>query len=166
MIAAFVALRAVNAYGDPLPWTSQRSPLYTFFSFLACSKYPPSLCYLLMTLGPALVFLGLADGVGAADARGVRFFVTFGRVPFFFYVLHVPLMHTAAVVVGAALWGGAGASAFAHKLFLPPAESALYGFSLPVVYLVWVLVVLALYLPSRWFAGVKARGRSAVWSYL
>jgi uncharacterized membrane protein len=166
LCVAFVALRALNVYGDPRPWAPQRSPLLTFFSFLACSKYPPSLCYLLMTLGPSLVFLGLADGVDAAKTRWVRPLVTFGRVPFFFYVLHVPLMHGAAVIVGALLWGGAGVTAFAHKLFLPPAEYARYGFSLPVVYLAWALVVLALYAPCRWFAGVKARSRAAWVSYL
>lgn len=166
LTVAFVAVRAVNIYGDPHPWTAQRSSLYTFFSFLACSKYPPSLCYLLMTLGPAIAFLGLVDGVDAARSRWAGPLVIFGRVPFFFYVLHVPLMHGAAVAVGALGWGAAGAAAFGHKLLLPPAAYARYGFSLPVVYLVWVLVVLALYAPCRWFAGVKARSRAAWVSYL
>ena len=92
LVVAFVALRTWNHYVDPLPWKRQRSPLITFFSFLACSKYPPSLAYLLMTLGPALVLLGLADGI---TARWTRPFVIFGRVPFFYYVLHVPLIHAA-----------------------------------------------------------------------
>jgi uncharacterized membrane protein len=160
---AFVVVRAVNVYGDPRPWTPQGSPLFTVFSFLSCSKYPPSLEYLLMTLGPAIVFLGLVDGTAS---RWARPFVTFGRVPFFFYVLHVPLLHGAAVALGAALGGAAVASGFQHKITLPAAESARFGYSLPVVYLAWALVVLALYPACRWFAGVKARSRAAWLSYL
>jgi uncharacterized membrane protein len=160
---AFVIVRAVNVYGDPRPWASQRWPLFTLLSFVACSKYPPSLDYLLMTLGPAIVFLGLVDG---AAPRWARPFVTFGRVPFFFYVLHVPLLHGAAVAVGWALEGPAAGRGFIHKIFLPDAEVTRIGFSLPVVYLAWVLVVLALYPACRWFAGVKARSRAAWLSYL
>ena len=160
---AFVAVRALDGYGDPRPWSAQRSPLFTVFSFLACSKYPPSLDYLLMTLGPAIVFLGAIDG---ASPRWVRPLVTFGRVPFFYYVLHVPLVHGAAVAVGALLMGAGGARAFAHKILLSGPETARFGFSLPVVYLAWALVVLALYPACRWFAGVKARSRSPWLSYL
>jgi uncharacterized membrane protein len=164
---AFVALRALDGYGDPRPWTTQRSPLFTLFSFLACSKYPPSLAYLLMTLGPAITFLGAIDAAVEGGApRWARPFVTFGRVPFFYYVLHVPLLHGAAVALGALLMGAAGATAFAHKILLSDADTARFGFSLPVVYLAWALVVLALYPPCRWFAGVKARNRSAWLSYL
>lgn len=160
---AFVVVRGLDGYGDPHPWTSQRTPLLTFFSFLACSKYPPSLAYLLMTLGPAIIFLGLVDGIAA---RWTRPFVTFGRVPFFYYVLHVPLLHTAAIGVGALVYGAGASAAFAHKILLPPAEYGRYGFSLPVVYAAWLLVVLTLYPLCRWFAGVKARSRAAWLSYL
>jgi uncharacterized membrane protein len=164
---AFVALRALDRYGDPQPWTAQRSPLFTVFSFLACTKYPPSLDYLLMTLGPALAVLGVLDGRLAAGGppRWARPLVTFGRVPFFYYVLHVPLLHGAAVALGAALMGAAGAHAFAHKILLPDAESARFGFSLPVVYVAWALAVLALYPACRWFAALKARSRAAWLSY-
>src|SRR3954470_4343085 len=163
MVLAFVALRGANGYGDPRPWTSQRTPLVTLFSFLACRKHPASLCYLLMTLGPALAFLGLAEGI---TARWARPLVSFGRVPFFYYLLHVPLIHAAAVASGAILGGAAGASAFAHKLFLPGVETMRWGFSLPVVYVAWALVVFSLYPVCRWFAGVKARRRAAWLSYL
>ena len=162
MILAFVALRAVNGYGDPRPWTAQRTPLFTLLSFLACRKHPPSLCFLLMTLGPALAFLGLA---GEIAGRWARPFTTFGRVPFFYYLLHVPLTHGAAVAIGAILGAAPGASAFVHKLFLPPAETMRWGFSLPVVYLAWALVVLSLYPACKYFAGVKARSRAAWSSY-
>jgi uncharacterized membrane protein len=160
---AFVALRALNGYGDPRPWTAQASPVATLFSFLACNKYPPSLAYLLMTLGPAIALLGLIDG---AAPRWARPLVTFGRVPFFYYVTHVPLLHGFAVLLGAVLLGSAGASAFIHKVALPSDVSARFGFSLPIVYLMWALVVLALYPLCRWFAGVKARSRARWLSYL
>jgi uncharacterized membrane protein len=163
LTVAFVVVRAINRYGDPRPWTPQSSPLLTVFSFLACSKYPPSLDYLLMTLGPAIAFLGVVDGVAA---RWTRPFVTFGRVPFLFYVAHVPLLHGAAAGVGALLFGGAGAAVFVNKMLSSPADWARYGFSLPFVYVAWVLAVLALYPVCRWFAGVKARNRAAWLSYL
>jgi hypothetical protein len=92
--------------------------------------------------------------------------VTFGRVPFFYYVLHVPLLHGLAVALAAATWGAAGAQAVMHKIMLPDPESARYGHSLPVVYAAWAVVVLLLYPLCRWFAGVKARNRSAWLSYL
>jgi uncharacterized membrane protein len=165
---AFVVLRAVNHYGDPSPWTAQRSLLFTAFSFLACSKYPPSLDYLLMTLGPAIAFLGWIDGrLGErATPAWARPFVTFGRVPFFYYVLHVPLLHGLAVALGTVVYGAAGAATIAHRILLPDAEAARVGFSLPVVYAAWLVVVLALYPACRWFAGVKSRHRSAWLSYL
>jgi uncharacterized membrane protein len=165
---AFVVIRAVNHYGDPLPWSAQRSPLFTAFSFLACTKYPPSLDYLLMTLGPAIAFLGWIDGrlADRPTPAWARPFVTFGRVPFFYYVVHVPLLHGLAVALGIAVLGTGAASAIAHKILLPDAQAARVGFSLPVVYAAWILVVLALYPACRWFAGVKARHRSAWLSYL
>jgi len=167
LVLAFVVVRGLDRYGDPRPWAAQRSPLFTMFSFLACSKYPPSLDYLLMTLGPAIVFLGVVDRMcDGASPRWARPLVTFGRVPFFYYVLHVPLLHGAAVAIGALQGGAAGATGFQHKILLPDAESARFGFSLPVVYLAWALVVLTLTPACRWFAGVKARNRSPWLSYL
>jgi uncharacterized membrane protein len=160
---AFVAVRAFNHYGDPHPWTSQPTPLYTLFSFLACSKYPPSLDYLLMTLGPAILLLGLIEGLAARRSRPL---VIFGRVPFFYYVVHVWLLHGAAVLTGMLVFGAAAAPSFAGKMFLPPAQYAHFGFALPIVYLAWALAVLALYPACRWFAGVKARNRAAWLSYL
>jgi uncharacterized membrane protein len=160
---AFVVLRLVNRYGDPLPWTSQRSPLFTLFSFLACTKYPPSLDYLLMTLGPAITFLGLADG---ATAPWTKPFVTFGRVPFFYYVLHVPLLHALAVLLGALTLPPGAATAIVHKITLPNDVSTRFGFPLPVIYAAWIAVVALLYPLCRWFAALKARNKSPWLSYL
>ena len=158
LTAAFVALRAINGYGDPAPWTGQASPVYTLLSFLNTTKYPPSLLFLLMTLGPALVLLGLFDRTPGPIAR---FFITFGRVPFFFYILHFYLIHLLALV--AAAWTGFDVRQFLVMPFSFPQE---YGFSLGVAYMVWIGVVLVLYWPCRWFGELKARKTDAWLSYL
>jgi uncharacterized membrane protein len=153
----FVVVRAVNIYGDPRPWFSQKDAMFTFFSFINCSKYPPSLSYLLMTLGPAILAMALFDGpLGAAG----RVFVVFGRVPMFFYLIHAPFAHLLAAFAALSRYG---ANAWGIDPFNPPAD---YGYSLPVVYLVWAGVVITLYLPCRWYAGVKQRRRDWWLSYL
>ena len=160
LTAAFVVLRAANGYGDPRPWSSQPTGLATFLSFLNCEKYPPSLAFLLMTLGPSIALLGLADrGVGRLGAP----LVVVGRVPLFYYVLHIYLIHAAALLATAwvgdpldTLWDGF------HPMFKPPGS----GFPLPVVYVAWVGVVLALYPACRWFASVKQRRDDWWLSYL
>ena len=166
-VALFVALRFLNVYGDPLPWASQaRGAWYTFLSFLNTQKYPPSLLFLLMTLGPAVIALALFD-TGREPGALLRPFVTFGRVPLFYYVLHVPLMHLTAVVFAYVKYGRA------EWLFVnwpppgqPQPEPEGYGYNLWVVYAVWLGVVLALYPLCRWFAAVKSRRRDAWLSYL
>lgn len=162
---AFVVLRTINIYGDPRPWAPKQSTLFTIFSFVNTNKYPPSLAYLLMTLGPALLLLALIE----RTRRGrplLEPLLAFGRVPLFFYVLHLPLLH--AMAVGLQMFRGGDASWMfgtppAPSVFTPPAD---YGYGLPVVYLVWAIAVLLLYLPCRWFAGVKARRRDPWLSYL
>ncbi|MGH7527313.1 MAG: DUF1624 domain-containing protein, partial [Gemmatimonadales bacterium] len=143
---AFIALRALNAYGDPSHWSPQASPLFTLLSFLNTTKYPPSLLFLLMTLGPAIVSLVLFERLSGPVAR---FFIVYGRVPLFYYILHLFLIHGLAVLV-AELTGFGARSLMTMWLSLP----ATWGFGLPVVYLVWAVVVLALYPLCRWFAGV------------
>jgi uncharacterized membrane protein len=168
-VVLFVALRALNVYGDPRPWEFQeRGAWYTFLSFLNTSKYPPSLLFLLMTLGPSIIAVALFDrGEGARPPLLLRPFVVFGRVPMFYYLLHVPLMHLVAIAFAYAKYG------HAEWLFLnwlspgqPPLEPPGYGYDLLVVYLVWLGVVAALYPLCRWFAGVKRRRRDAWLSYL
>jgi len=157
----FVLLRGTNLYGDPAPWTSQKDALFTFFSILNCHKYPPSLSYLLMTLGPALMVLSLLD---RGTPRWLQPILVFGRVPLFYYVLHLPLIHALSVIVaylrhGRADWlfGNSGVSSGAPSDF---------GFGLPIVYLVWFGVVLSLYPVCHWFAEVKRRHPCAWLSYL
>lgn len=157
-MTAFVVLRAMNGYGDPKPWSTQTSGTFTVLSFLNVTKYPPSLLFLLMTLGPAIALLPLLERV---SGPGARFFVVYGRVPLFYYVLHLYLIH--AVAIGAAYLAGHDVRSFFTVFSFFPTE---YGFGLPVVYLVWVAVVATLYPPCRWFAGVKQRRRDAWLSYL
>lgn len=166
-VALFVVLRAANVYGDPTPWVSQgRGAWYTLLSFLNTQKYPPSLLFLLMTLGPSIIAVALFDREREPGALA-RPFIVFGRVPLFYYLLHVPLMHLVAVVFAYVKYG------HAEWLFLnwpPPGAPQLqpegYGYDLRVVYLVWLGVVAALYPLCRWFAGVKRRRRDAWLSYL
>lgn len=151
----FVVLRLINRYGDPVPWSAQPRPGMTLVSFLNTDKYPPSLQYLLMTLGPAIMALPLLE-----KARGwfATFFDTIGRVPFFYYVAHIYLIHLVAAV--ALVAKGYPLSMTTNAFFFYPET---WGFGLPVVYLVWVLVVLLLYPACRWFAGVKERRRDLWW---
>ena len=165
LIAAFVVIRALNIYGDPSPWTAQSQPLYTWLSFLNASKYPPSLVFLLMTLGPAILFLGLIDAMRLSDRHP---FIVFGRVPLFYFVLHIPLIHAVAIAL---TWLRYGAAPF---LFLPPPTlgtprdvfPADYGWELWVTYVVWAGVVAALYPACLWFARMRARRRDWWLSYL
>ena len=156
--AAFLLLRAFDFYGDPAPWTTQTSGTFTALSFLNTTKYPPSLLYLLMTLGP--LFLGLA---AAEHLRGpvIGFFVVFGRVPFFYYLLHLVLLHLMAVGLGVVQ--GFAPSEFVNPFWRFPKA---FGLSLGWVYAAWVAAVLALYLPSRWFSALKSRRKDWWLSYL
>lgn len=153
----FILLRATNLYGDPSPWTVQSHRFFTFLSFLNCQKYPPSLLFLLMTLGPAMLALAAFEGKEVPLSRP---FVIFGRVPLFYYILHLPLIH--------ALSGVFAFSRYGSKFFEfgPRNIPDDYGYGLLVVYLVWIGVVLTLFPACRWFAGIKERHKSVWLSYL
>ena len=160
VIALFIVLRLVNGYGDPSPWIPQSSPLYTLFSFLNVTKYPCSLMYLCMTLGPALVFLSLTERTGGAVARFVS---VYGRVPFFYYVLHLYLIHfLCAVLFFASGYGVKDITSGRVFLFRPEQM----GFSLLGVYGVWILVVGLLYFPCKWYDAYKKTHRQWWLSYL
>jgi uncharacterized membrane protein len=158
----FVIVRATNIYGDPRPWSREPTLLFTVLSFLNCTKYPPSLLYLLMTLGPAILMLAIFDRPLGVWAKPI---VTFGRVPLFFYLLHIPLIHGGAVLCDYIRFGWSPMATDGPWAVKPDQVPANYGVSLPVVYLVWIAVVLILYPPCRWFAGVKRRRRDAWLSY-
>jgi uncharacterized membrane protein len=152
----FVILRAINMYGDPRPWTHQKTALFTVLSFIDCTKYPPSLLYLLMTIGPGIVFISLADRSMGKIAQP---FITFGRVPLFYYLLHAPLIHLLAVAIAGSNYQVPLGS------FLGTPHKEGYGYGLGVVYGLWILVVLLLYPACRWFADLKRRRRDAWLSY-
>ena len=154
--AGFILLRATNLYGDPAPWTMQDDLAATVLSFINCEKYPPSLLYLGMTLGPALMLLAVFEGV---RGRVADWITTFGRVPLFYYVAHIFLLHTLAIVFALATIGNVPWPSGGQK---PPG----YGLSLLGIYVVWLAAVFILYPACRWFAGIKRRRTEWWWSYL
>jgi uncharacterized membrane protein len=157
--AGFIVLRTSNLYGDPALWTTQVGWLATLLSFIDCEKYPPSLLYLAMTLGPGLLLLTAFEHARGRLANAI---ITFGRVPLFFYVLHIFVIHACAAAMTWFVFGSGG-WLFGQPPINRPAN---YGLSLPGVYLVWLCVVLVLYPPCRWFASVKQHRREWWWSYL
>jgi uncharacterized membrane protein len=167
MTIAFIALRAVNHYGDPAPWAHQKSALFTVLAFLNCTKYPGSLDFMLMTLGPALLVLAWFDRSRFSPANPL---IVFGRVPMFYFILHFYLIHALAVL---AAWLRYGSSA-ARFVFNPlpsmggPAKlfPSPFGYSLWTTYGVWLLVLVLLYPVCRWFAKVKSTRRDWWLSYL
>ena len=163
LITLFIVLRAINIYGDPIRWTTQRSLIFTILSFLNTTKYPPSLLFLLMTLGPSTLGLWALDH---ATPRWLRPALIFGRVPMFYYLLHIPLIHLLAIAVCYAryshvYWMFQSPSLDVFPFTPPPG----WGYSLPIVYLMWVIVVAVLYPLCRWFAGVRQRRTDPWLSY-
>jgi len=158
LCVGFLLVRGLNGYGDPQPWAHQRSSLYTAMSFLNTTKYPPSLDYLLMTLGPILLLLAAAEKLRGPLASALT---VFGRVPFFFYVLHLYLIHAAALALG--IWTGIGVEPLLTDW---PRFPRSFGIPLAGVYLAWLLVLAALYPACSWFARLKATRRDWWLGYL
>ena len=148
-VLLFVALRAFNAYGNTFPWTVQRTPALTVASFLNLRKYPPSLQFLLMTLGPTFIALALAERARGAFARRLS---VYGRVPLFFYVVHIFVAHALAVLLA---FVQSGEWRRIPIITAPESLPDWYGVGLPGVYGAWMIVVLLLYFPCRWFARLK-----------
>lgn len=160
MILLFILLRFSNCYGDPHPWSHQATPVFTLLSFINCEKYPPSLLYLLMTLGPAVLLLPLLDGV---RNRFGGILETFGRTPLFFYLLHLPLILLLSLVNALVMSEPDVISS--SRTFLEGYPQA-YGYGLPVVYLVWIGVVALLYPVCRWFDNIKRQDSHRFLKYL
>jgi uncharacterized membrane protein len=164
LTVAFLVIRGINNYGDPAHWSRQKIALFTVLSFLNTTKYPPSLLFLLMTLGPALIFLWSVD---RGAPRSLRPALVIGKVPLFYYMFHFLLIHLLAVAICYMRYGSAHwmfeSPDLANYPFTPPPG---WGYSLPVIYVVWAFIVVAMYPLCRWFAGLKERRKDAWLSYL
>jgi len=167
LTALFVLVRLLNVYGDPSPWSHQRSPVFTALSFLRTTKYPPSLEFLLMTLGPALLVLAYFDSRQPGPSHPL---IIIGRVPFFYYVVHFWLIHVVASTMAFVRYGSASLrflfmplpSMFGPRGAFPPD----FGYPLWVTYVVWAVVVASMYPLCRKMADLKARTRAPWASYL
>jgi uncharacterized membrane protein len=166
IILFFILLRATNLYGDANHWSTQKSRVFTLLSFVDTVKYPPSLLYMCMTIGPAILFIAWWDNV----RNGVTKFITvYGRVPFFYYVLHFFLIH----LLCTAVFFARGHS-FAQGIHttdegpLPPFNFVIpgEGYSLGIVYLVWIFVFVSLYPLCKWFSEYKLTHKQWWLSYL
>jgi len=161
-LVLFILLRSANIYGDPLRWSAQKNGLFTFLSFINVTKYPPSLQYMCLFIGPSLFFLALLEKTNNVLSRAI---VTFGRVPFFYYVIHLYAIHAAEMI--AYLSRG---HSFAEGNTLRPGQFKFFapgeGYSLTVVYIVWIILVIALYPLCKWFNEYKNRKRAWWMSYV
>lgn len=150
-IALFVVLRLINGYGNPFPWQSRDTSLQTFFAFMNVQKYPPSLMYTCITLGPALVVLALLENV---QNRFTNFVRVFGRVPFFYYVIHFYLIHILTVIAFYASGYGSNDIVSQQVPFLfRPLD---FGYPLWAVYLIWAFIIALLYPLCKWYDRYKS----------
>jgi uncharacterized membrane protein len=167
-IALFLVLRGFNLYGDPNGWSAPAPgadgpQLPAVLSFLNTSKYPASLQFLLMTLGPTLALMPVLE-----KARGpiARWMTVFGKVPFFYYVLHIPLIHAVALIVSKIRMGTVVPWLFANHPMGSGRAPAGYSWSLGLLYLIWLIVVVLLYFACRWYADLKEREKAPWMLYL
>lgn len=163
----FIVLRALDVYGDPSKWSHQKDWLFTLFSFLDCTKYPASLLFLLMTLGPSILLL---SAFREEEGPVTRFFLVFGRIALFFYIMHLLFIHIAAVILAVIRYGVFPSWLFeGNPIFsIPPFPTGPqdYGYSLPVVYLIWIVIMLILYPLCRWYMTFKKTHSHPILSYL
>ena len=163
LILFFILLRYINVYGDPLPWTLQDNTTSTVFSFLNVHKYPPSLLFMCITIGPALIFLALFE---TSQNKITRIISVYGKVPFFYYILHFYILHILCMILflarGHSFSEGIQDTAGIPFRFLIAGE----GYSIGIVYLIWILMVIALYPLCKWFSDMKRKHRHWWLSYL
>jgi uncharacterized membrane protein len=158
LTAVYVALRLLGIYGDPRPWDR-----HSLFSFLNTAKYPASLEYLCMTIGPMFLLWAIVEGWTGRLAKIIE---TFGRVPMFYYLLHIPLIHLAACIVSLIREGHVDAWLFTNHPLDPGPLPAGYMWSLSLLYLVYAVCLVLLYFPCRWYARLKATKRSGLLSFI
>ena len=153
VLTVFVVLRLMNGYGDPDPWSKQKNSVFTFLSFMNVHKYPPSLLYMCATIGISLLFLAFA---GKGTSALAKFITVYGRVPFFYYIIHFYLIHTICAILFLARGHSFAEGVHPNsQAFLPNFILPHEGYSLWVVYAVWIFVVLSLYPLCKWFSDYK-----------
>jgi uncharacterized membrane protein len=162
-VVLFIVLRFINAYGDPAPWSTQKNTVYTFMSFLNATKYPVSLLFTLMTLGPVLMILSLMERI---DTSRVKFLTVFGRVPLFYYILHFFILHTVALFLFMQKTGRSFNELDFHfnKSFGGITQEG--GYSLAWAYVAWITLVILLYPLCRWYNRYKSTHSDWWLSYL
>lgn len=162
LIILFVILRAFNLYGDPADWSAQKNEVYTLLSFINVTKYPPSLLFMCITIGPSLLLLSAIETV---NNKFSRIITTYGRVPFFYYILHFYILHTICMFLylsrGHSFQQGLQDIPNFPFKFMNPGE----GYGIGVVYLVWIVVVVILYPLCKWFSNYKANHKQWWLSY-
>ena len=159
----FILLRAFNLYGEPREWQTQASPLFTLMSFLNTTKYPPSLHFLLMTMGPALIFLATVERLRDRLPTPV---ITFGRVPFFFYIVHLYVIHAFAMLL-LVVQGWEASEYILSARGIMSGNLRDFGLGLEAVYLIWIVVIVLLYPLCRWYQKFRQDHPSKWWlSYL
>jgi uncharacterized membrane protein len=160
-IILFVVIRLINHYGDMHSWEIQKTAVFTLLDFIKTTKYPPSLLFILMTIGPALIILSLVENVHGSLSRKI---IVFGKVPFFYYILHVFLIHTIAWLAFFATGHSWKDLDFTHFRD----GSLPYGSGHPLwfVYAAWITVIVILYFPCRWYARYKATHKTWWLSYI
>ena len=160
LTVGFILLRFLNVYGDPAMWSVQDNFLSTVLSFINFEKYPPSLLYLMSTLGPAMILLALLEN---AKGKFAGIIINYGRVPFLFYIVHFLYIHALAYILA---WMGGGYEEIMFDGFAFRNKPADFGVNLVGVYFFWLVVVSTLYPLCRWFAGIKRKRRDWWLSYL
>lgn len=163
-IASFIVLRYTNLYGDPVKWSVQKNAFFTFLSFIKVNKYPPSLLYVLLTLGGAFLFLSFTEKLKGAVVKVVS---VYGRVPMFYYLVHIYVIHLMAIIASALLPGQDWKIWILTKPIWFTTDLKGYGFSLPVAYLIWIGLVIALYPLCKRYDAYKQANKGKWWlSYL
>lgn len=163
-IVLFILLRFSNVYGDPVKWSVQKNAFFTFLSFIKVNKYPPSLLYVLITLGAAFLFLAFTEKLQNAVVKVVS---VYGRVPMFYYLIHIYIIHLIALVASALTPGQNWKIWLLDQPIWFTTSLKGYGFSLPVAYLVWFIIVAALYPLCKRYDAYKQAHKEKWWlSYL
>jgi uncharacterized membrane protein len=164
-IVVFIVLRYTNLYGDPVKWTTQKDAFFTFLSFIKVNKYPPSLLYVLLTVGSAFLFLSFTEKLKGGIVNVVS---VYGRVPMFYYLIHIYVIHLVAIIASAFTPGQDWKIWFLKQPIWFTTNLKGYGFSLPVAYLIWIAIVIAMYPLCKRYDAYKQTNNKGKWwlSYL